>query len=183
MKTLPRQSLSTIIKSLKKRHRSGYFFSVFVFLSPRSFTPPSSPVSATLSHPPPLLRSPMITPKLTAALAVVLTATTAQAATPTTNYLPQTSPAWLASIPLPTGVIQSWPVATAAPRGNLTTGFFTNYTFPGYPEENKIVTGAATDPNIVAAMKLIDWTHVPNAPPTTSSTMKSYNSSDPFCWW
>ena len=121
--------------------------------------------------------------EMAAALAAVFVATTAHAATPTASYLPQTSPTWLASIPLPTGVIKSWPVTATAPSGPLTTGFFTNYNFPGYPEENKIVTGAATDPNIIAAMKNIDWTHVPNAPPTTASTMSTYNKSDPYCWW
>ena len=125
----------------------------------------------------------MITPKAAAALAVVFVATTAQAATPTASYLPQTSPTFHTAIAVPTGVIKAWPVDTPAPSGPLTTGFFTNYSFPGYPEENKIVTGAATDPNIVAAMALIDWTHVPDAPVTTASTMTSYNSSDPYCWW
>ncbi|KAF9201262.1 hypothetical protein BGZ49_008475 [Haplosporangium sp. Z 27] len=121
--------------------------------------------------------------EVTASLAVVFLTTIAHAATPTASYLPQTSPAWLADIPLPTGVVKSWPVATPAPSGNLTTGYFTNYTFPGYPEENKIVTNAASDPNIIAVMKTIDWTHVPNATVTTSSSQSSYSQSDPYCWW
>ncbi|GJJ69133.1 hypothetical protein EMPS_01479 [Entomortierella parvispora] len=117
------------------------------------------------------------------ALAAVFVATTAQAATPTASYLIQASPTYFNSIPQPTGVITSWPVNTPIPTGNLTTGFFTNYSFPGFPEENQIVTNATSDPNIIAAMANIDWTKVPDAPVTTTAMLTTYNASDPYCWW
>ncbi|KAF9279519.1 hypothetical protein BGZ68_007869 [Mortierella alpina] len=46
---------------------------------------------------------------------------------------------------------------------------------------NEIVANADTDANVVAVMKTIDWTKVPNAPPTKNMT--TYPASDPYCWW
>ncbi|CAO3566297.1 unnamed protein product [Mortierella alpina] len=102
------------------------------------------------------------------------------AATPTGNYLPQRSPSFLPSFPAPPGVITSWPPADASkplPSGPLPSP---PPLFSGYPTPNAIVTNASTDPNIVAAMKTIDWTKVPNAPPTTDNTTYT---DDPYCWW
>ncbi|KAG0211277.1 hypothetical protein BGX28_008222 [Mortierella sp. GBA30] len=106
---------------------------------------------------------------------------TVNAATPTSSYLPQSSPAYLPSFPAQPGVITSWPPANAAaplPSGALSTVAL-NVT--GYPTMNQVVANAATDPNIVAVMKTIDWTKVPNAPVTTATT--TLPAGDPYCWW
>ncbi|GJJ74685.1 hypothetical protein EMPS_07043 [Entomortierella parvispora] len=124
-----------------------------------------------------------MTLKLSAALAVLFFAATTNAATPTTGYLPQTSPAWLADIPLPSGVIKSWPQTGAVPSGPLPTTAAALDLTTGYPATFQIVTDAATDPQIVAVMKTIDWTKVPNVAPTTETTMTTYSPSDPYCWW
>ncbi|KAG0001211.1 hypothetical protein BGZ80_006221, partial [Entomortierella chlamydospora] len=52
-----------------------------------------------------------------------------------------------------------------------------------YPEPNKVVTGASSDPNIIPIMNSIDWSKVPNATVTTSTSGSTYPSTDPYCWW
>ncbi|KAF8981142.1 hypothetical protein BGZ46_003196 [Entomortierella lignicola] len=121
----------------------------------------------------------MISLQYAAVLATALIATV-NAATPTSSYLPQTSPAYLPKFPTPAGVITSWPPASnyVIPSGPLSTATF-NLT--GYPAMNEVVKNAATDPNIVPIMSIIDWTKVPNASPTNATTVK--DPSDPYCWW
>ncbi|KAF9931010.1 hypothetical protein BGZ75_000634 [Mortierella antarctica] len=115
-----------------------------------------------------------------ATLAVTLLAAV-HAATPAGNYLPQTSPTFLPSFPAQPGVITAWPPADASaplPSGPLST---VTPTLTGYPTMNVVVANAATDPNVMAVMKTIDWTKVPNAPPTTDNM--TYPAGDPYCWW
>ncbi|KAF9572721.1 hypothetical protein EC968_009536 [Mortierella alpina] len=116
------------------------------------------------------------------AVLVVTLLAAVHAATPTGNYLPQKSPAWLPSFPAQPGVITSWPptgASAALPSGPLSTVVPT--VGSGYPEMNVKVANAETDPNIVAVMKTIDWTKVPNATVTTLNM--PYPASDPYCWW
>lgn len=124
----------------------------------------------------------MITPNVSAALAAVLLATAVHAATPTptASYLPQSSPAWLATVPLPSGVVKAWPATTPEPSGPLPT---TTFNLVGYPAMNEVVTNATVDPNIVAVMATIDWTKVPTFAPTTNTTSATYPATDPNCWW
>ncbi|KAF9390073.1 hypothetical protein BGX21_011549 [Mortierella sp. AD011] len=123
----------------------------------------------------------MMTPKVAAALAVVLLSATAHAQTPTSSsYLAQTSPSWLSSVQTASGVVKSWPASSTSPSGPLPSS---NFNFTGYPDQDKIVTNAATDPNIVAVMKTIDWSKVPNATVTTDSSQSTYDQNDPYCWW
>ncbi|KAF9388681.1 hypothetical protein CPB97_000626 [Podila verticillata] len=124
----------------------------------------------------------MMIPKLSAAVAAILFATTVHAATPspTASYLPQASPAWLATVPLPSGVVKSWPASTPEPTGPLPT---TTFNLAGYPAMNQVVTNATTDPNIIAVMATIDWTKVPAYTPTTNTTASTYSPTDPNCWW
>ncbi|KAF9372226.1 hypothetical protein CPB97_001378 [Podila verticillata] len=114
--------------------------------------------------------------------AVVLLAAAVHAAapSPTANYLPQTSSAWLATVPLPSGVVKSWPANTPEPSGPLP-----NITFNivGYPAMNQVVTNATNDSNIIAVMATINWTNVPDFTPTTNTTESTYSSGDPNCWW
>ncbi|KAF9171824.1 hypothetical protein BGX21_001764 [Mortierella sp. AD011] len=124
----------------------------------------------------------MISLQYAAALATLLVAT-ANAATPTSSYLPQSSPTFLPKFTAPSGVITAWPpanTAAALPSGPLSTAAFT---LSGYPTMNEVVKNAATDPNIVPIMAAIDWTKVPNIPPTNDTIGASYPSSDPNCWW
>ncbi|KAF9346691.1 hypothetical protein BGX26_001795 [Mortierella sp. AD094] len=123
----------------------------------------------------------MISLQYAAAMATLLLAT-ANAATPTSNYIPQVSPAYLPKFPAPAGVITSWPPANPAaplPSGPLSTATFN---LVGYPEMNVVVKNAATDPNIVPVMAAIDWTKVPNYAPTTTASAATYPASDPNSW-
>ncbi|KAI8598609.1 hypothetical protein EDD21DRAFT_382005 [Dissophora ornata] len=124
----------------------------------------------------------MISLQSAAALATILVATV-NAATTTGSYLPQTSPTYLPTFPAQPGVVTSWPPANASaplPSGALSTASFT---LTGYPTPNQPVANAATDVNIVAVMKTIDWTKVPSAPITNDTYAATYPASDPYCWW
>ncbi|KAF9953965.1 hypothetical protein BGZ72_005003 [Mortierella alpina] len=120
--------------------------------------------------------------KSTAFVAALLAAV--HAATPTGNYLAQKSPDYLSSIPVPHGVITSWPPSDASaplPSGPLSTAI---PTLSKYPEPNAIVVNASVDPVIQEVKKTIDWSKVPNIPPTTETSVSTYNTAqDPGCWW
>ncbi|KAF9991466.1 hypothetical protein BGZ79_004443 [Entomortierella chlamydospora] len=112
------------------------------------------------------------------ALATILLAT-ANASSSTSSYLPQASPTYLPKFS-PSGVTKSWPPSDPSklPSGPLSTASFS---LKGYPAMNEVVTNADKDPNIIPIMKKIDWSKIPNAPVTTSSTVVPKN--DPYCWW
>ncbi|KAF8974137.1 hypothetical protein BGZ46_009734 [Entomortierella lignicola] len=121
----------------------------------------------------------MISLHTTVALAAILIAT-AKAATPTTSYLPQSSPTWLPSFPAPSGVITSWPPASTA-AADLPSGALPTFTpITGYPEMGVPVANASSDPNVIAVYNVINWNMVPNAPVTANIT--SGPSGDPYCW-
>ncbi|GJJ73365.1 hypothetical protein EMPS_05723 [Entomortierella parvispora] len=123
----------------------------------------------------------MIALQTATVLAAVFLSTANSAATPTASYLPQTSPTYLPSFPAQTGVITSWPPADPSaplPSGPLSTA---TLTLSGYPTMNVPVANASVDPNIIPIMNLIDWTHVPDAPVTTNTTIVP--AGDPYCWW
>ncbi|KAF9953964.1 hypothetical protein BGZ72_005002 [Mortierella alpina] len=104
------------------------------------------------------------------------------AATPTGNYLPQKSPDYLSSIPIPKGVITSWPPADASaslPSGPLASAA---PTLGDYPPRNVPVANASTDPAIQAVMKTIDWSKVPKAPVNSLATT-TVPAGDPYCYW
>ncbi|KAF9370609.1 hypothetical protein BGX21_005467, partial [Mortierella sp. AD011] len=125
----------------------------------------------------------MISLRVSAALAAIFLATVNASTSTTGSYLPQSSPTYLPTFPAQSGVITSWPPADASaplPSGALSTAAFT---FTGYPEPNKVVTSASSDPNIIPIMNSIDWSKVPNATVTTSTSGSTYPSTDPYCWW
>jgi hypothetical protein len=124
----------------------------------------------------------MISLRAAATLATLFVATV-QSATPTTGFVPQTSPAWLPPYTNTQPVITQWPPANAnaaLPSGPLPSNAIT---FTGYPTTNQPIANAASDPNIIAVMKTIDWTKVPNAPVTNDTYAATYPTSDPYCWW
>ncbi|GJJ71457.1 hypothetical protein EMPS_03807 [Entomortierella parvispora] len=130
------------------------------------------------------------------ALAAVFLSMANAAATPTSSYLPQSSPTYLPKFPAQAGVITQWPPAD--PSAPLPSGALPS-SVPGsivsqteYPPANLPVANAETDPNIIPIMKLIDWNYVPNAtvtyPTPVSSGLSpsmdpSYPADDPYCWW
>ncbi|KAF9347740.1 hypothetical protein BGX26_000799 [Mortierella sp. AD094] len=125
----------------------------------------------------------MISLRVATTLVTILLATVNASPTPTSSYLPQTSPTYLPAFPAQPGVITSWPPVDPAaplPSGPLSTASFS---LVGYPAMNAIVANADVDPNIIPIMESLDWNKIPNATVTSDAYATTYPASDPYCWW
>ncbi|KAI8333820.1 hypothetical protein BC941DRAFT_433070 [Chlamydoabsidia padenii] len=111
--------------------------------------------------------------------------TTSSNSTSTTNgILAQQSPTWLPNFPPPSGVNQAYPTG---PLDTTTTLDKTQLNSTAYPDPWK---PASTDhPEVQAVMNSIDWTKVPDAPPSKADSngdivFGNYDENkDPYCWW
>lgn len=108
----------------------------------------------------------------------------APATSSSSSILAQSSPSWLSSIGVPSGVATSYPTGQIDTGATLSTQ---TLNLTAYPSP---WTAPPTDSaEVQAVYNAIDWTHVPNATVQKATANGDLDmsgadvSNDNFCWW